>query len=409
MLGEATHGTHEFYLCRSLITQLLIKEHGFAAVAVEADWPNAARVTNYLRGRGEDADAVASLGDFSRFPQWMWRNCEVVELIEALRAVNDSRPTSDRVGFYGLDLYSLYSSIESILAYLQELDPAAAEAARQRYGCLQSYDDPQEYGAAIRYGFGEDCENEAVTQLMDLQNRRASLLSRDGTTAEDAHFFAERNATVVKNAEAYYRLLYQGGVNTWNLRDQHMFDTLAALREHLGGANIVVWAHNSHLGDARATGMSDRGELNLGQLAREAWGEAAALVGFTTSTGHVAAADDWDGPVRHQTLNPPLPGSVERLLSELVDRHDGPSAFALEMADDAVRETLGKSLLERAVGVIYRPQTERQSHYFRANVAEQFDWLLHFERTSAVSPLDRPRDWEPAEPHAAMETYPTGL
>ena len=406
LLGEASHGTHEFYRERARITRRLIEERGFGIVAVEADWPDAYRVNRWIRGVGRDGGPVEALDDFRRFPRWMWRNRDVLELVEWLREHNDGRPPAERVGFYGLDLYSLFTSIEAVIGYLDQVDPEEARRARRRYACFDHYaEDSQAYGYATGRGLAQSCEDQAVRQLVELRQRAADLAVRDGAIPADEFFYAEQNARLVANAEEYYRTMYRGRISSWNLRDEHMTDTLTALLEHFGRrgpARAVVWAHNSHLGDASATSMGDEGEWNVGQLARERYGEAVVLVGFTTHSGTVTAASDWDEPPRVKRVRPALAGSVEALLHDALGG-DGliPIRGRPETAD-----ALAGRRLERAIGVIYRPETERASHYFEADAAAQFDAVVHLDRTVAVEPLDPFATWSRAE---TPETYPTGI
>ena len=375
LLGEATHGTQEFYEIRSALTRRLISERGFSAVAVEADWPAAARVNAYVRGTSTDEDATAALGDFENFPRWMWRNEVIVDLVEWMRRHGNG------AGFFGLDLYSLRKSMSAVVDYLDRVDPEAAQRARSRYACFDHYDE-QAYGRATAYGDKEPCEDEAVAQLQELRDRAAEIAGRDGGSAREAQFFAEQNAQLAANAERYYRAMFHGRANTWNLRDTHMADTLDRLDDHVGGTGIVVWAHNSHLGDARATAMSyQRGELNLGQLARERHGEAICIVGFTTHAGTVTAARDWDGRPERRIVRPSMPGSVERLLHE--------SGIERGLFDLRSRDVLDKQLWQRMIGVIYRPETERLSHYVAACAVRQFDLLVHLDTTTALRPLER--------------------
>lgn len=405
LLGEESHGTHEFYRERARITKRLIEEKDFAAVAVEADWPDAYRVNRYVRGASDDVDAIEALADFRRFPTWMWRNTEVVEFIEWLRAHNGSLPPSaTKAGFYGLDLYSLRASMKAVLRYLEKVDPEAAKRARDRYACFDHVgQDPQIYGFIAGTDIDKSCEEEVVSQLVELQRRAAEHARRDGGVAEDEIFYAEQNARVVKNAEAYYRSMFLEEVSSWNLRDRHMTETLDALVGHLGrqsgGAKIVVWAHNSHLGDARATEMGQRGELNVGQLMREKYGQDAVLVGFTTHHGTVTAASNWDAPAERKRVRPALAGSYEAMFHAV-----RPSRFLLNLRqDDIATRGLRDTRLERAIGVIYRPETERVSHYFRARLPDQFDAVLHFDETRAVEPLEYTAEWEAGE---VPETYP---
>ena len=408
-LGEASHGTHEFYRIRGEITKRLIRECGFRAVAVEADWPDAYRVNRYVRGRGTDVDATEALGDFRRFPQWMWRNAEVLDFVGWLRAHNDAGDEEQQVGFYGLDLYSLHRSIGAVLDYLRVVDPEAARHARERYACFDQFgDDPQHYGYATGTGLARSCENEVVDQLLELRAAASEYARRDGRVDPDALFFAEQNAKLVRDAERYYRAMVRNGPESWNLRDQHMTETLAALMQHLAHRSrdpkIVVWAHNSHLGDASATEMRLIGELNVGQLVRQRWSEHARLIGFTTYTGSVTAATNWDEPADHKLVRAALPDSYEAVF------HDAaiPNFFLdLTVPSDAV-SLLRDPRLERAIGVIYRPQTERLSHYFHASLPAQFDGILHYDHTRAVEPLERTPEW--IRGAAEMpETYPTAL
>jgi erythromycin esterase-like protein len=407
LLGEASHGTHEFYRERAQITKRLIKEKGFMAVAVEADWPDAYRVKRFVCGKGDDAEAVDALGGFRRFPAWMWRNADVLDFIGWLRAHNDGLQDYEKVGFYGLDLYSLHASIESVLNYLSKVDPESARRARLRYACFDRFGgDTQRYGLATGLGASKSCEDDAVNELIELRLREAQYLSRDGRVAADEFFFAEQNARLVKNAEEYYRTMFRGQVSSWNLRDQHMFETLEALVLHFNEqhvpAKIAVWAHNSHLGDARATEMSKLRELNLGQLVRERHGASAVLVGFTTHHGTVTAASEWDAPAERKVVKPALPDSIEDLF------HKVPyPRFSLALRGESdLSFNLRAPRLERAIGVIYRPETERQSHYFHARLADQFDAVVHFDQTRAVEPIERSAEWETGE---VEETFPTGL
>jgi erythromycin esterase-like protein/adenine/guanine phosphoribosyltransferase-like PRPP-binding protein len=406
LLGEASHGTREFYRERAFLTERLIAEAGFCAVAVEADWPDAYRVNHYVRGTSDDAGAVDALIDFSRFPTWMWRNTDVVAFVEWLRARNNTQPAEHRAGFYGIDLYSLHSSIAAVLGYLSKVDPDAARVARQRYACFDHFGgEPQSYAFATSAGW-RSCEQEVVSQLVDLQRRRADYAARDGRVARDDFFFAEQNARLVRNAEQYYRTMFRGRDESWNQRDRHMADTLGELLRYLdrpgAPSKVIVWAHNSHLGDARATEMGERGELNVGQLARERYGGDAVSVGFTTYTGTVTAASDWDEPAERKAVRPALPNSYERLFHETALPR-----FLLRLRDDGeLARALASPRLERAIGVIYRPETERGSHYFHARLSRQFDYVLHFDVTNAVEPLERTAGWIAGEP---AETFPSGL
>ncbi|HEX2339504.1 MAG TPA: erythromycin esterase family protein [Vicinamibacterales bacterium] len=407
LLGEATHGTHEFYRERAFITRRLIVEKNFSAVAVEADWPDAYRINRYVRGASADEEAVDALSGFGRFPTWMWRNADVLDFVGWMRAHNEKLAPEARAGFYGLDLYSLRASMDAVLAYLDKIDPDGARRARRRYACFDQFgQNGQEYGYATSLGLRASCEQDAVAQLLELHRRRAEYASRDGRVAADEFFYAEQNARLVRNAEEYYRSMFGGRVESWNLRDRHMAETLRELIAFLDrtgpGTRVVVWAHNSHLGDARATEMGALGELNVGQLAREEYGSSAVLVGFTTYTGTVTAATEWDGPVHRRHVRPALPGSYERLFHEAqIPRFLLPLRTDLDLAS-----TLATPRLERAIGVIYVPETERASHYFHARLPEQFDYVLHFDETRAVEPLERTALWTTGE---VAETFPSGL
>jgi erythromycin esterase-like protein len=377
LLGEATHGTHEFYRLRAEITQRLIAEHGFSAVAVEADWPDAYRVNQYVRGLGDDKNGAASLGAFHRFPAWMWRNADVVPFIDWLRDFNATRSSDLHVGLYGLDRYNLHASMRQVLAYLDSVDPEAAYRARVRYSCFDRFGgEPQQYGYAATVGLSPSCEREVLAQLADMQQRD-----------DDEFFFAEQNARLVANAEEYYRTIFLGRIESWNVRDQHMDETLVELMAFLSrnkrAPKVVVWAHNSHVGDARATEMGGHGELNLGQLARERFESDAMLVGFTTHTGTVTAASSWDGPAERKEIVPSLPASYERLFHET----GLPSFIAPLRTDEELSAALISGRLERAIGVIYIPETERNSHYFHARLSDQFDYVIHIDETTAVEPL----------------------
>jgi erythromycin esterase-like protein len=407
LLGEATHGTHEFYRLRAELSKRLIREKGFVAIAAEADWPDAYRVNRYIRGSGTDADATEALGDFQRFPQWIWRNADILELVGWLRTHNDATSDNRKVGFYGLDVYSLHASIDAVIHYLANKDPEAARRARRRYACFDTLAvDPQRYGHATALGIREDCEQEVVAQLLDLQRHRSQVLHEAGMLAEDELFEAEHNARVVARAEQYYRSMYLGQVSTWNLRDTHMMDTLDALAAHLERrappVKIIVWAHNSHIGDARATHRDARDEINIGHLCRTRHPRDTVLVGFSTERGTITAASDWGEPAERKRIRPALPASYEAIFHQA-----GVPDFLLLL--DGLGEALGGlhvPRLQRAIGVVYRHQTERTSHYFQAHLPEQFDAIIHIDQTRALEPLERTSTWDAGE---LPETSPTGL
>jgi len=406
LLGEASHGTHEFYRERAEITKRLIRELGFNAVAVEGDWPDAYRVNRFVRGESGDQTAEAALGDFKRFPQWMWRNADVLDFAGWLRESNDAlSANAQKAGFYGLDLYSLHASIEAVVRYLDRVDPEAAARARRRYACFDHFAGTEEYGMATGLGISASCEREVVEQLVDFRRNAAAYATRNGSIPRDEWFYASENARLVRNAEVYYRAMFGGRVNTWNLRDSHMAETLRSLQRHLSAAGraakIVVWAHNSHVGDARATDMGQGGEWNIGQLARQAYGNDALLVGFTTYAGTVTAASNWDAPAERKNVRPALPNSYEALFYDV----DCP-CFFLTLRDKAAIAVLDEPRLERAIGVVYLPETERRSHYFYSRLAHQFDAVIHFDQTRAAEPLEKSAAWIRGE---IPETYPTGI
>lgn len=388
LLGEASHGTSEFYRARAAITRRLVERHGFNIVAVEADWPDAAHIDRFVRHRPPREGEEAA---FRRFPTWMWRNEEVDDFVRWLRGHNRGRG-AQATGFYGLDLYNLGGSMRAVIDYLDEVDPDAARVARERYGCLQPYArNPAAYGRmALSEGYAR-CEQPAVAMLRELQAKRLQYIAQDG----DEWLDAAANARLVKNAEAYYRAMYYGAAESWNLRDTHMFETLCQILDAKGpDAKAVAWAHNSHIGNAAHTEMGQvRDELNIGQLAKERFGDAARLIGFGTHSGTVAAATDWDGPMEVKEVRPSLKGSYERLSHET-----GIERFLLDLREgenEEVEAALLEPRLERFIGVIYRPETERWSHYSQAVLPRQFDAWVWFDRTRAVTPLPGPE--EPGE------------
>ena len=396
LLGEASHGTSEFYRARTAITRHLIERHGFSIVAVEADWPDAAIIDRYVRHLPHRAGEAP----FQRFPTWMWRNTDVESFIAWMRTYNTTQPAERRAGFYGLDIYNMAASIAAVLQYLDKVDPNAAAVARGRYGCLTPWQrEPSTYGRAVLTEGYRKCESAVVAQLRDLLQQRLDYEADDGSSFLDA----AQNARLIASAERYYRIMYYGGAESWNLRDTHMFDTLHQVLEARGpSAKAVVWAHNSHIGDARHTEMgASRDELNIGQLCRERFGEDnAVLIGMSTHTGSVAAASDWGGDLEIKRVIPSHRDSYERRF------HDaGIARFLIDFSDDgAVARALRRERLERFIGVIYRPDTELMSHYAEASLAQQFDGLLWFDETTAVTPLG-PEHHRGGLP----DTYPFGL
>ncbi|WP_179473328.1 erythromycin esterase family protein [Mycolicibacterium vinylchloridicum] len=412
LIGESSHGTHEFYEARAEITKWLIEHKGFNAVAAEADWPDAYRVNRYVRWLSDDSTPEEALRGFERFPAWMWRNTVVRDFVGWLRWHNGRCAADGRrqTGFYGLDLYSLHRSMQEVVAYLDTVDPKAAARARHRYACFDhsTGEDGQAYGYAAAFGAGASCERQAVEQLVEMQRDALAYLASDGRLAEDELFYAQQNATTVRDAEAYYRGMFGGRVTSWNMRDEHMAQTLGALLAHLDRhagaepARIVVWAHNSHVGDARATEVSADGQLTIGQLAREQYGEQCRLIGFSTFEGTVTAASDWGGIAERKVVRPALPGSIEELLHET-----GKAAFLVPMHDSSpAARALEVVRLGRAIGVIYLPRTERQSHYFHVRPSDQFDAMIHIDKTRALEPLEPNSVWIAGE---NPETYPSGL
>lgn len=395
LIGEASHGSSEFYRFRERITRALIEQKGFSFVAIEGDWPDAARLDHYVRHAEYPPSEWTA---FARFPTWMWRNEEVRGFVDWLREHNAGQAPQQRAALYGLDLYSLYTSIRAILDYLDQVDPETATIARQRYGCLTPWQtDPVAYGRAARGQRYDTCEQDVVNMLQELLKKRQAYALHDGERFLDA----VQNARLVTNAERYYRTMYYGSRSSWNLRDTHMFETLEALLTHHGSeSRAIVWAHNSHIGDSKATEMSRRGEFNIGHLCRQRFGDAAYLIGFGTDHGTVAAASDWDGPMEIKSVRPAMEESYERLCHA-----SGIEQFMLPLrhADSGLREALKRPRLERAIGVIYRPESELQSHYFQAKLPQQFDEYIWFDRSEAVTPLST--QMLPGLP----DTYPFGV
>ena len=393
LLGEATHGTAEFYRARAAITRRLIEKHHFNIVAFEADWPDMARMDRYVRHRLPEPSREQA---FIRFPDWMWRNEEFRDFVDWLRAFNTSRQDRERVELRGLDVYSLGASMEAVLHYLDRVDPAGAARARTRYGCLTPWHgEPAEYGAAAIAG-DADCENGVVEQLRELLEKRVEYSAKDG----EKFFDAVQNARIVRAAEEYYRLMYRGSVSSWNLRDRHMFNTLQRIIDARGaGAKAVVWAHNSHVGNAAATAMGWEGEFNIGELARTAFGNDMIAIGFGTDHGRVAAASSWDQPMRIMNVTPARDDSYEALFRATKLPRSLTQWTKVERQD--VRDALREPKLERAIGVVYRPESELMSHYFRAVMAEQFDAFVWFEETSPITPVGALL--------TGPEAYPVGL
>jgi erythromycin esterase-like protein len=409
LLGAASHGTHEFYCERAEITKRLIQEKDFTAVAAEADWPAAYRVNRYLRGISNDADAIEALNGFLFFPAWMWRNTDVVEWIEWLRGYNDALSESaTKIGFYGLDLYSLMTSREAVLRYLKKVDPKAADRTRAGYKCLDGIADHSR-GYGVMAPLAKPCKDEALHGLVELQESRFVRQARSkDADAEEEYFNALQNARVVKNADLYYRKMYRAETSTWNVRERHMAESLEELFAHLNRhgarAKVVVWGHNAHLGDARATEQREEREVNVGQIVRQRHGRNAVLIGFTTHQGSVTAASDWDAPPEYKELRPALTDSYESLFHQAQLPR-----FLLACNRDDFAQALGHPRLERSIGVIYYseiPERERASHYFTTDLSKQFDAVLHFDQTRAVEPLHEVVEKGHFE---VPETYPFGV
>jgi erythromycin esterase-like protein len=421
LIGNASHGSRELHDLRGSLTRKLISQHGFAAVAIDGDWPDALRVDRYARQHGDDESAGDALAAFERFPTWMWRNSDVAAFLYWLHAWNSQRDAGQRAGFYGLDLYALHASIRAVLSFFDEADPDAARVARARYGCFDHVGgdaecpgcldhaggDPARPGTQPRFGFAASCEADVVTQLIEMQRRHAARSGR--TPNGDGWFHTMQDAHVIKDAEAYYRAMLGGRRTSWNLRDMHMADTLDLLADHLAGkgrlARLVVWAHNAHVGDARATAMGARGELTLGQVMRERHPGEVALIGMTTHTGSVRCARGWDEPAVLERVRPSLPGSWEELF------HDaGSPRFYLTAT--ALKRVVGERTerLHRAIGLVYRPESERHSHYYRARLGDQFDLVIHVDTTHAVTPLAATAPVPPpTDADDLSQTLPPGL
>lgn len=390
LIGEATHGTYEFYQARIEITKQLIEKKGFMAVAIEGDWPDTYAINRYIQGKGDKENTDKVLATFDRFPAWMWRNEAIPPFIKWLRNYNDAiQNPKEKIGFFGLDLYSLHKSLHAVIKYLNKVDPEAAKKAITRYACFDHAKiDAQTYGYLVSTGIKKSCIKEATEELLELQRKALEYIHEDKVTAEDEYFYATQNARIVKDAEKYYRAMYEGQISSWNIRDKHMADTLNVIADHLESkfnkpAKIVVWAHNSHIGDARATEVLERGELNIGQLVREEHAQDTYLIGFSTYKGTVTAASEWDGFPERKVINPGFESSYEELFHDLQYKN-----FLLDLrANKQLEHLLEIPRLQRAIGVIYLPETERLSHYFFVKLPYQFDSIIHFDETRAIMPL----------------------
>jgi erythromycin esterase-like protein len=391
LLGEATHGTHEFYRERALITRRLIEEKGFDAVVLEADWTDAYRANKFVHGAAEDQSAEQSLSGFTRFPQWMWRNTDFRDLVASIRSHNNSTKSGMSIAsIYGMDLYGISESADELVNYLKRVDSEAGNRAAKRYSCFAGYNDKlEQYGYDVSRDGKKSCEKQTLEQFQEMENRFNNWLGDTNRRRDEDLFSAYQNARVVKNGEAYYRLSYKGNFSTWNLRDSHMAETLQALAKYLDAvgnakSKVVGWAHNTHQGDARMTEMGETGELNVGHLMRQATDGNSVLVGFTTYTGEVTAASEWGEKGQIMKVRPAIPGSYSRLFHQT----GIPNFLLVFRGNENLSRELARPRLERAIGVVYKPETERQSHYFEARLSKQFDAVIHFDVTNPVKPLD---------------------
>lgn len=404
LMGEATHGTHEFYRIRCELTKILIQEKGFSALAIEADWPDAYLLNQYVKNNDPSLDEKSAFKNFDVFPSWMWRNGEMIKFIQWLRTYNDQiNEQKFKAGLYGLDIYSLHASMKLVIEYLKKIDPKAAKEAQKRYECLDQYaNDPTSYSYAITSGLVPDCKEEVYDQLIDILNMEIKTYHKPETSQEELLFLTQ-NAKVVANAEAYYRSLFNGPEITWNLRAKHMMDTLETLRIYhqrtIGYTpKMIIWAHNIHVGDARATDLFQRGKISMGQLSRDHYGNKSYLLGFTTFDGEVTAASSWGGNTERKKLRPAVEGSYEYLFHQL----NTPS-FSLQLHENV---PLVQRALQRSIGVIYKPEIESLSHYHYTNLAQQFNTIIHIDTTTALRPLTIPKSWNGGD---LPNTFPSGL
>lgn len=390
LIGEASHGTEEFYQSRIELSKYLIAEKEFHAIAIEGDWPNTYSIHRYLQGEGNENDSFACLKKFKRFPTWMWCNTTIPPFLKWLRHYNDQlQNIKQKIGFFGLDLYSLNESIHEVIEYLKLKDPKSAKNASERYACFDHCAvDPQTYSYLVESGVKKSCIKEVSEQFLEMQNNFFNKIRENKLEENELLFFATQNARVVKNAEYYYRSLFESREETWNIRDRHMVETLQNLISHIETklkipAKIIIWAHNSHVGDARATDMGTRGEVNLGQLVKEQFSNISFHIGFSTYSGTVTAAANWDEEPECKTIIPALKGSYEDLFHALYLKN-----FILFLHNDEhINHLLNISRLQRAIGVIYRPDTERFSHYYFSHLPYQFDAIIHIDKTTSLKPL----------------------
>lgn len=396
LLGEASHGTSDYYAWRARLTQRLIREKNFSFVAVEGDWPDCYRLNRYIKGYEDAGDnAYEVLHNFQRWPTWLWANWEVVALTEWLHAYNANRPRPDRVGFYGLDVYSLWESLQAILEYLQEHEPAALAQARQAYLCFEPYRDNAQSYAWDTALVPTSCEDEVVELLTAVRRDVRHFLDDP-----EELFNAEQNAEVLVNAERYYRTMLRGGPASWNIRDTHMTDTLDRLTEYHGAdAKAIVWEHNTHVGDARATDMVDAGMVNVGQLVRERHGDEVVLVGIGSHHGDVIAGDEWGAPMQQMSVPPARASSWEDILHRA--GRDDMLLLSDELADNA--STIAPRG-HRAIGVVYHPGREQFSNYVPTVLPKRYDAFLFIDETTSLHPMHlQPQETAPPE------TYPWGV
>jgi erythromycin esterase len=399
LLGEASHGTAEYYDWRRRLSERLIRDKGFSFIAVEGDWPDCYRLNRYVKGRANSGGSAAEvLHEFERWPTWMWANDEVVELAEWLHEFNATRPEQQKAGLYGLDVYSLWESMDAVLAYLHRTQVDAVEAARQAFACFEPYGrDEQEYARATMWA-PASCEEDVVRMLHELRLDRPKY-QHDG---REEFFNAEQNAIVARNAEHYYRTMVRGGAASWNVRDGHMVESLNRLVDFHGeDCKAIVWEHNTHIGDARYTDMAAEGMVNVGELVRQQHGaDGVVLVGFGSYRGTVIAGDYWGAPMRKMPVPPGRPSSWEELL------HHALGADSLLLFD---RQTESEAWLEprghRAIGVVYRPEVDAYGNYVPTVLPRRYDALIYLDETRALHPLRVPADVE----HEVPETYPTGV
>jgi erythromycin esterase-like protein len=408
LIGESTHGTHEFYQIRAEITKRLICEQGFNAVAIEGDWPDTYRINRYVKNDPTIQTGIDAVRDFIRFPTWMWRNQVVVDFIEWLHHYNANIAEPQKIGFYGIDLYSLNTSVKVVLDYLQQTDVNAAARAQQRYACFDPFKhELQSYGYAAMFGRAKSCEEAVTAQLIDLDACADIFLKNGDKRATEEFFNVKQNAYLIKSAEKYYRSMFSSHVCSWNVRDTYMAETIDHLIHSLTNrlqqpAKIIIWAHNSHIGDASATESGHQGQINIGQLIKQTYGNKAALIGFLTHSGTVTAASHWDGVAERKSVRPALPNSYEHFF-----HHFPFPAFTMCFHQNkAIKKYLPSNLLQRAIGVIYLPQTERFSHYFYTDLNKQFDVVIYLDRTTALTPLETTAIWHQGE---VFETFPSGL